>query len=76
LRSNEKSRALLAGVNASVAGILLAALYQPVWTSVVLKPADFVVASAAFLALTVWKGPPWMVVIATALIGAASSFLS
>ena len=75
LRSNEKSRAVFAGVNASVVGILLAALYQPVWTSAVLKPADFVVALAAFLALTAWKAPSWMVVIATALMGAASSFL-
>jgi chromate transporter len=76
LRSNEKSRAVFAGVNASVVGILLAALYQPVWTSAVLKPADFVVALAAFLVLTAWKAPPWMVVIATALMGAALSLLS
>jgi chromate transporter len=76
LRSNEKSRAVFAGVNASVVGILLAALYQPVWTSAVLKSGDFVVALTAFLALTAWKAPPWMVVIATALMGAASSFLS
>jgi chromate transporter len=75
LRSNEKSRAVLAGVNASVVGILLAALYQPVWTSAVLKPEDFVVTLAAFLALTVWKAPPWMVVIATAVMGAALGFL-
>ena len=41
LRSNEKTRAVFAGVNASVVGILLAALYLPVWTSAVLKLADF-----------------------------------
>jgi chromate transporter len=76
LRSSEKARALFAGVNASVVGILLAALYQPVWTSAVLRPTDFVVALAAFLALTVWKASPWLVVIATAMIGMASSFLS
>lgn len=45
-------------------------------TSAVLKPADFVVALGAFLALTTWKAPPWMVVIATALMGAGSNFLS
>jgi chromate transporter len=76
LQSNEKSRAVFAGVNASVVGILLAALYQPVWTSAVLRPADFMVVLTAFLALTLWKAPPWMVVIAMALMGAASSFLS
>ena len=76
LRSNDKTRAVFAGVNASVVGILLAALYQPVWTSAVLKPADFVVALTTFLALTLWKAPPWMVVIATAFLGAALSFLT
>ena len=74
LRSNDRSRALLAGVNASVVGILLSALYQPVWTSTILKPADFLVALAAFLALTVWKAPPWMVVVASAAGGILWSF--
>jgi chromate transporter len=63
-------------VNASVVGILLAALFQPVWTSAVLKPADFVIALAAFLALAVWKAPPWLVVLATATLGLMSSYWS
>lgn len=75
LRANDRSRALLAGVNASVVGILLSALYQPVWTSTILKPADLVVALAAFLALTVWKAPPWTVVVAAAGGGIFWSFL-
>jgi chromate transporter len=74
LRANDKSRAVLAGVNASVVGILLSALYQPVWTSTILKPADFVAALAAFLTLTVWKAPPWMVVIASAMLGVVWSY--
>jgi Chromate transporter len=41
LRSSAKTRALFARVNASALGILLAALYQPVWTSSVHKPSDF-----------------------------------
>jgi chromate transporter len=41
----------------------------------VLRPADFVSALAAFLALVVWKTPPWMVVIAAALLGVVSSFV-
>jgi chromate transporter len=72
LRANQTSRALFAGVNASVVGVLLAALYNPVWTSAVLRPADFVFSLACFLALVVWKAPPWMVVIAAAGLGAAS----
>jgi chromate transporter len=75
LRANSTSHALFAGVNASVVGVLLAALYQPVWTSTVLQPADFVFASVCFVALVVWKAPPWMVVIAAAALGAAASFL-
>jgi chromate transporter len=74
LRSSERSRALFAGANASVVGILLAALYQPVWTSAVLKPADFVVVLAAFLALVMWKVSPWMVVAATATLGVIGSY--
>jgi len=36
-------------------GILGAALYNPVWTSAVLTPRDFVVALAGFLLLMAWK---------------------
>lgn len=74
LRSNDRSRALLAGVNASVVGILLSALYRPVWTSTILNPADFLMALVAFIALTVWKAPPWMVVVASAAGGILWSF--
>jgi len=73
-QSNAKSRAAFAGVNASVVGILLAALCRPVWTSAVLKPSDIVVVFAAFPALTRLKAPPWMVVITAAVAGAVASF--
>jgi chromate transporter len=75
LRANPTSRALFAGVNASVVGVLLAALYLPVWTSTVLHPADFIFALACFTALAVWKAPPWVIVIVAAMLGAASSVL-
>jgi chromate transporter len=55
-------QAALAGINAAVVGLLLAALYQPVWTSAILKPQDFGLALIAFLALMFWKHPPWLVV--------------
>ena len=76
LRFSTKTRALFAGVNASVVGILLAALYQPVWTTTIHHPADFAIALAAFLALAVWKLPPWSVVCAAALLGTLSNFAS
>ncbi len=56
----------LLGVNAVVVGLLLAALYDPVWTSAILSPADFGLALAAFTLLVFWKTPPWLVVILTA----------
>jgi chromate transporter len=75
LRLNAPTRALFAGVNASVVGILLAALYQPVWTSTVHKASDFALVLAAYIALTIGKAPPWAVVCATAAIGGAVTFL-
>jgi chromate transporter len=76
LRSSTKTRALFAGVNASVVGLLLAALYQPVWVSTVHRPLDFAAVLTAFLALAVWKAPPWAVVCAMAAVGALSRFVS
>lgn len=69
LRHNLRTRAALAGVNAAVVGILLAALYQPVWTSAIKAPQDAALALTALIALVFWKVPPWLVVIATAACG-------
>ncbi len=68
-------QAAMRGANAAVVGILAAALYDPVWTSAVLRPADFALALAGFLALTVWKMPPWTVVAALAAAGAVGRLL-
>lgn len=70
LRTRPAVRAALRGINAGVVGILLAALYNPVWTSSILGPADFVIALCAFGLLTVWRCPPWIVVILAGLAGA------
>jgi chromate transporter len=51
------------GVNATVVGILLGALYTPVWTSAILGPGDFGLGLLAFLLLVLWRTPPWLVVI-------------
>jgi chromate transporter len=69
LRSRRGVRAALFGVNGAVVGILLAALYTPVWTSSILGPADFALALAAFLFLMVWKVRPWIVVAGGAVAG-------
>jgi chromate transporter len=70
LRSKPEVQAVLRGVNAAVVGILLAALYDPVWTSAIEKPTDLALALGAFGALAVWKAPPWLVVLLTAAGGA------
>ncbi len=66
LRTQPNMQAAMAGTNAAVVGILAAALYNPVWTSAVLGPYDFAIALTAFVLLTVWKTPPWVVVLVTA----------
>jgi chromate transporter len=76
LRTRPAAQAALRGVSAAVVGILLAALYNPVWTSAVVRPADFVLALCAFLLLVVWKLPPWVVVIVTGLGGALITWLT
>ncbi|WP_178128842.1 chromate efflux transporter [Pseudomonas sp. ADAK18] len=73
LRTNPRAQAALAGVNAAVVGLLLAALYQPLWTTGILAPVDFALMLLALLALVIWKWPPWLVV---ALGGAAGVLIS
>ncbi|WP_339532647.1 chromate efflux transporter [Pseudomonas mucidolens] len=75
LRRSARTQAALAGVSAAVVGLLLAALYQPVWTSAIGQPADFALALLALVALMFWRLPPWLVVAASAGIGWGLSHL-
>jgi chromate transporter len=75
LRTYPAAQAAMRGTNAAVVGILGAALYNPVWTSAVLTPRDFVFAVAGFLLLTVWKMPPWIVVVLLAAVGVLSALV-
>ncbi|MDQ6660762.1 MAG: chromate efflux transporter [Chloroflexota bacterium] len=70
LRSLRSFQAALRGINAAVVGILLAALYQPIWTSAIHVPIDFALSLLAFGLLVLWKWPAWLVVLLSALIGA------
>jgi len=70
LRRRPAAQSALRGINAGVVGILAAALYDPIFTSAILRPADFALALAAFGLLVVWRLPPWIVVVLTALGGA------
>ena len=69
LRRLRAVRSALTGVNAAVVGLLLAALYHPVWTAAIFKPVDFALGLAAFALLVFWKTPPWLVVILSAFAG-------
>ena len=70
LRKRRWAQSALTGVNAAVVGLLLAALYQPVWTAGITSAGDFALAIAAFLLLFMWQTPPWLVVILSAAAGA------
>jgi chromate transporter len=69
LRRSIHAQAALSGINAAVVGLLLAALYQPVWTSAIYAPQDFGLALVALVALMFWKLPPWLVVVGTGVAG-------
>ncbi|WP_191566147.1 chromate efflux transporter [Metabacillus idriensis] len=69
LREKRSVQASLMGVNAAVVGILLAAFYNPVWTSAIKTTGDFALALTAFAMLVYWKLPPWIVVLGTAVGG-------
>ena len=75
LRSVARFRGAIAGVNAAVVGLLLAALYDPVWITAIHAPSDVALGLAAFGMLAWWKLPPWLVVLLGAATGAALSTL-
>ena len=76
LRRQRGVQAAVAGVNAVVVGLLLAALYDPLWTTAVRDWRD-VAWIAVGMAMLMWaKWAPWRVVLVLGLCGAASAWLS
>jgi len=71
LRGGESTRSALRGINASVVGLLLAALFDPVWITAIHSRADFMLAAVALLLLGLWKVPAWLVVVLGAVAGYA-----
>lgn len=69
LREKTWMQAMLRGANAAVVGVLLAALYTPVFTGGARSARDVAAALAAFGALEAWKAPPWVVVLLCAAAG-------
>lgn len=74
-RRRPMAQAAMRGTNAAVVGILTAALYSPVWTSAILSSKDFAASLVGFVVLTIWKVPPWVVVILLALAGITLQFV-
>ena len=75
LRSWDSFGGALRGINAAVVGLLLAALYDPVWTSAIHGPEDFGLALVALGLLAIWKWPPWLVVVLSACVGQALTYV-
>jgi len=71
LRTRAGFQSALRGINAAVVGLLLAALYHPVWTSAIKTSADLALALVTFALLALWSVPVWLVVVIAALGGAA-----
>lgn len=76
LRRNPKIKGALIGVNAAVVGILLSALYHPIWTSSILTSTDFALAAILFSMLAFWKLPAWVIVITGIIGGSLMTLLS
>lgn len=70
-RLRSDAQAMMRGINASVVGLLGAALYSPVWTASVTTARDASVAFIAFVLLTAWRTAPILVVV----IGAAAGIV-
>lgn len=66
LRHQPAAQAALRGANATVVGVLLAALWHPVGTAGIADVATLAVAMGGFVALLSGKVPTWAVVVATA----------
>jgi chromate transporter len=69
LRRATGFRRALTGTNAAVVGILLAALYTPIWTSAIRAPIDVAAAGAALALLLTGRVPTIVVVGLSALAG-------
>ena len=75
LRTRPGARAALRGANAAVVGLLALALYDPLWTGTIHRPADFILASLCFVLLVAWRTSPLVVVVLGAVGGAGLALL-
>jgi chromate transporter len=76
IRSSPAAAAALRGANASVVGLLGAVLYQPILTTLGTSGMRIGIALGAFALIAVWRVPPWIVVVTSAVLGAAGGALA
>ncbi len=70
VRSHARAQSVLAGVNAGVVGLLLAALINPVWLSAVTGAGSVAFVLVVWMALTQWRLPVWVLAPSSAIAGA------
>jgi chromate transporter len=75
LRQRPRIAAVLGGINASVVGVLAAALYQPLLITAIHTIPDVLIAASAFLLLVRWRMPPWMIVLGVTALSIATGLL-
>ncbi|QKS43374.1 chromate efflux transporter (plasmid) [Paenibacillus cellulosilyticus] len=69
LLHHARFRGAVAGINAAVVGILLAAFYDPIWVTAITGAREFALALVLFTMLTYWKLPIWSIIVAGAIGG-------
>ncbi|WP_096272833.1 chromate transporter [Paucisalibacillus globulus] len=75
LRKYKSFQGILTGVNAAVVGLLLAAFYDPVFTSSITNAASFSLAAILFALMYFWKTPAWLIVIIGVVLGEVMHYL-
>lgn len=76
LATHPMASRVIAGINASVVGLLAAALYDPVWVSAVEGVTDVLIALVGVLMLSVWRRPVLVVVLWCTLASIAATMLA
>lgn len=69
LSQNRTFTGAISGMNAAVVGILIATLYQPIWTSTILEPIHFILFASLFYLFYYVKIPTWLLVFLGVLCG-------
>ena len=69
IKSNIYAEGFLKGISSGVVGILIAAFYNPIWTSTIKSELDFALGSLLFVLLMYFKFPSWSIVLIGIILG-------